>query len=387
MSSDSIPLLWLCGPSGVGKSTVGWQFFSDLTQSGIRVGYLDIDQLGMCYPAPGSDPDRHLIKARNLGAMVANFEAAGADCVLVSGVVEEIHGVRNYVDQVSQTALTLCRLRVDHDVLTERLVRRGWGPHQVDAALSESAALDHSDISDVCIDTSGLAVSEVIQQLCEKTGNWPALTRPTNSLNFQRSTVLSPELPNTPGAILWLCGTTGVGKSTVGWEIFQEVQRAGIRAAFVDLEQIGFCRPIPDDDPGNHRIKSDNLAGLWQTFHSSGARCLIVVGPVNHSDAVQIYRDKLPEATLTLCRLHAGAEQLGQRIKLRGQGLGPSIAGDGSKGKAAGVLQQISEKAVETAGVLQRDAIGDLCIDTDDLTIENVARMVLAQANRWPGSV
>jgi adenylylsulfate kinase-like enzyme len=387
MTSDPIPLLWLCGPSGAGKSTVGWQFFSDLTQSGIRVGYLDIDQLGMCYPAPGSDPDRHHIKARNLGAMVANFEAAGADCVLVSGVVEEIYGVRNYVDQISQTALTLCRLRVDRDILTERLVSRGWAPHQVDAALRESDELDHSDFSDVCIDTNGLAVSEVIQQLCEKTGNWPALPRQNNPFNFQRPTVLSPQLPNTPGAILWLCGTTGVGKSTVGWKIFQEVQRAGIRAAFVDLEQIGFCRPIPDDDPGNHRIKSDNLAGLWKTFHASGARCLIVVGPVNHSEAVQIYRDKLPEATLTLCRLHAGAEQLGHRIMLRGQGHGPGIAGDCLKGKTAEDLEQISEKASETAEVLQHATIGDLCIDTDDLTIEDVARMVLDQANGWPGSV
>ena len=381
MTSDPIPLLWLCGPSGVGKTTVGWQLFSRLTRSGIRIGYLDIDQLGLCYPAPESDPERHHIKARNLSAMVASFEAAGADCVLVSGVVEEINGVRNYVDQIPQTALTLCRLRVDHDVLTKRLVSRGWASHQVDAALRESEELDRSDFSDVCIDTNGLAVSEVIQRLCEKTGNWPALA------SSNRTSSASPELNITPGSILWLCGTTGVGKSIVGWQIFEAVRRAGITAAFVDLEQIGFCRPIPDDDPDNHRIKAHNLAALWQTFHASGARCLIVVGSVNHSDTVQIYRDKLPETTLTLCRLHAGAEQLSHRIMLRGQGLGPGIPGDELKGKAAGILREIARKAAVTADALQRDAIGDLCIDTDDRTPRELARIVLAQTNGWPASI
>jgi uncharacterized protein YhfF len=30
---------------------------------------VDIDQLGMCYPEPASDPGRHRMKARNLGAV------------------------------------------------------------------------------------------------------------------------------------------------------------------------------------------------------------------------------------------------------------------------------------------------------------------------------
>ncbi|MCH8147275.1 MAG: AAA family ATPase, partial [Planctomycetes bacterium] len=325
MTSDAIPLLWLCGPSGVGKSTVGWQFFSQLTRDGIRIGYLDIDQLGMCYPAHARDPERHRIKARNLGAIVTTFEAAGADCVLVSGVVDESHGVRRYVDQIPQTTLTLCRLRVDQDVRAERLVSRGLDPHQVDAMLCESDTLDHNDFADVCIDTNGLTVSEVIQCLRGKTGRWPSLTKRACSPNTQKSTTRAPKLPTTPGAILWLCGTTGVGKSTVGWQIFEEVRRTGITAAFVDLEQIGFFRPIPDDDPDNHRVKAHNLAAMWQIFRSSGAQCLIVVGRINHSVDIRIYKDVLPEATLTLCRLHAGPKQLRHRITLRGQGFGPRI--------------------------------------------------------------
>ena len=46
-----IPLLWLCGPPGVGKTAVGWEIFSQLTCAGMEAGYVDIDQLGLYGPS------------------------------------------------------------------------------------------------------------------------------------------------------------------------------------------------------------------------------------------------------------------------------------------------------------------------------------------------
>jgi adenylylsulfate kinase-like enzyme len=54
-----IPALWLCGPSGVGKTAVAWQIYSELRRSGVPVGLVDIDQLGICYPEQPDDPGRH----------------------------------------------------------------------------------------------------------------------------------------------------------------------------------------------------------------------------------------------------------------------------------------------------------------------------------------
>jgi hypothetical protein len=81
-----IPVLWLCGPAGVGKSTVSWQLFSELTQSGARIAFADADQLCMCYPAPPADPGRERIRAQNLGAMIGNYQAAGARCAEVGAI-------------------------------------------------------------------------------------------------------------------------------------------------------------------------------------------------------------------------------------------------------------------------------------------------------------
>ncbi len=106
---DLIPVLWLCGPPGVGKSTVGWEIFAQLTETGIEAGDVDIDQLGMCYPERVSDPGRHRMKAQNLGAVVANYRAAGARCVIVSGVAGPDRGL--HAGMVPLAAFTVCRLR------------------------------------------------------------------------------------------------------------------------------------------------------------------------------------------------------------------------------------------------------------------------------------
>ncbi|HEV2253656.1 MAG TPA: ATP-binding protein [Streptosporangiaceae bacterium] len=53
-----VPVLWITGPAGVGKSTVSWQLFTELAGSGTRTAFADADQLCMCYPAAPDDPGR-----------------------------------------------------------------------------------------------------------------------------------------------------------------------------------------------------------------------------------------------------------------------------------------------------------------------------------------
>lgn len=89
-----LPVLWLCGPPGVGKTSVGWEIYSRLADEGVPAGYVDVDQLGICHPDPAFDPGRHALKAADLDAAVARFRAAGARCVVVSGAVEADRGVR-----------------------------------------------------------------------------------------------------------------------------------------------------------------------------------------------------------------------------------------------------------------------------------------------------
>jgi adenylylsulfate kinase-like enzyme len=375
---DLIPVLWLCGPPGVGKSTVGWEIFAQLTQAGIEAGYVDIDQLGMCYPEPVSDPGRYRMKAQNLGAVVANYRAAGARCVIVSGVADPGRGL--HAGLVPGAALTVCRLGVGRDVLKQRFLGRGGQADLLGEVLREADAMDESDFADVCVDTSGLPVAGATRLVRERIAGWPILTGPGRpcAAGLDEGLVTAAD-----GPILLLCGATGVGKSTVGFEVYLRTLHAGSTAAYIDLDQIGFCRPAPAGDTGNHQVKARNLAALWQTYRAAGAQCLIAVGPVENDAAAKVYADALPGAAITLCRLHAGADELTRRIMLRGQGGSWPQPGDRLAGQPAAYLLRVAASAAAGAEALEHAVIGALRIDTDGLTVEEGADLIAARTG-WP---
>src|SRR5262245_11761057 len=99
--AEHLQVLWICGPPGVGKSTVAWAIFTHLRGAETPVAYIDIDQLGMCYPEPAGDPTRNLMKARNLAAAAETFRAQGAEVLVVSGVSRN-HGHPRMLAKPSQ---------------------------------------------------------------------------------------------------------------------------------------------------------------------------------------------------------------------------------------------------------------------------------------------
>jgi hypothetical protein len=358
-----------------------------LVRSGIQTGYIDIDQLGMCYPEAASDPGRHRMKARNLGAVVAGYRAAGARCVVVSGVVDAGHGV--HIDELPHIGLTVCRLRADQEDLAQRFVGRRGQAEGLAQVLQEAADLDAGAVADVCVDTSGLTVGEVALRVRERTGGWPVLTDSGRS-----SVVVEPGRGrgqavadgtgsglDLAGPVLWLCGATGVGKSTVGFQVYLKALRGGLTAAYIDLDQLGFCGPTLAD----HQVRARNLAAVWRTYREAGAQALVIVGAVEDESAVTVYVDALSAATLTVCRLHAGRDELTGRIMLRGQGGSWSQPGDPLVGQPATHLLRIADQAAHDADALERSAIGHR-IDTNGRTVEEITDMVLNQT-AWPGRI
>jgi predicted ABC-type ATPase len=183
---------------------------------------------------------------------------------------------------------------------------------------------------------------------------------------------------------LWICGPSGVGKSSVGWEVFTQVRAAGVTAAYLDTDQIGFCRPEPQDDPDHYVLRSRNVAALWPNFLAAGARAMIVSGILETPDGVRRFTAAVPGASVTIVRLRATPETLRERIWWRGRGGGPQIPGDQElHGATAARLQAVWEDSVATTEALERHRIGDICIDTDGRSVREVARAILAQAPGW----
>jgi len=356
VTETRVPVLWISGPPGVGKSTVSWQLFTELAQAGGRVAFADTDQFCMCYPAPPGDPGREVIKAQNVGALVPRFGAAGARCVIANGVLDPVHGV--YPDLMPQAEMTVCRLRADRD-----------------------EAIDRSGFADVCVDTSGIPAARVAELVRDSCRDWPgfsgSLPAPRREDDADRDLVAD----SADGEILLISGPAGVGKSTIGFQLYLRYLHDGLTAGYVDLDQIGFIRPSPDDDPGRHRLKAGNLAAMWRTYHAAGARQLIATGPIESDEALQTYIRALPAARVTAVRLHAGHAELTRRIMSRGAGGSWPQPGDPLRGQPPEILLQAADRAAAEARALERAAALTVLIDTDGRTVAEAVDAIAAMTS------
>ena len=104
VSGDVVPVSALCGPSGVGQSTLGSEIFSRLSRAGVRTAFLELDQIGLCHPVD----DGRRVTADALRAVRPNFRAAAARCLVLSGVVDSAEQARVYASAMPDTAVIFC---------------------------------------------------------------------------------------------------------------------------------------------------------------------------------------------------------------------------------------------------------------------------------------
>ena len=266
MHDGRLPVLWLCGPPGAGKSAAGWALYEGLARSGARAGFIDIDQLGMCAPSP-DDLHRYRLKERNLSAMAANFRVAGCDALVAAGDLGPSPGLS--ASLIPGAFLTTCHLRVSAGEQRRRLASRGQGADFIAGALRQAEELDRASFADARVDTDGLAVPEVARLARERCLGWP----PERAAGARAARPGPEPPPGADGDVLLVCGAAGVGKSAAAFDVYLRKLRAGVPAAYLDLDQTGFISPVPADDPGGHQLKARNLADLWRAFHAAGARC------------------------------------------------------------------------------------------------------------------
>jgi hypothetical protein len=187
---DPTPAIWLIGPSGVGKSTVGFEAFRRVCRGGQKSAYIDHDQMGLCYPQPPDDPNNHRIKSTNLGVVWATYRDAGATSLIMCGGAERAELVPVYTAQVPDTVVRVVRLRAGPDVLRQRIFRRGTGAGPVlpgtrlglsaealermaAEAADEALRFDTDDYADACIDAEDRSVDELADLVLDQLQQLP----------------------------------------------------------------------------------------------------------------------------------------------------------------------------------------------------------------------
>jgi hypothetical protein len=175
--------------------------------------------------------------------------------------------------------------------------------------------------------------------------------------------------------VLWLSGPTGVGKSTIGFAAYLQILGTGRAAAYLDVDQVGFCSTALDD----HELRARILVDLWNGFRAAGAGALVVVGPIDDHAAGDVYAAALAGVPTTHCRLHAGPAELTRRILSRRHGGSWHQPGDPLREQPEATLLAVAGAAVARDAELESAGIG-VRIDTNGRTVEEIARSIVDRA-------
>src|SRR5688572_28209016 len=82
-------------------------------------------------------------------------------------------------------------------------------------------------------------------------------------------------------SVLLIGGRSGVGKSSVAWEISAQLQEAGTAHCFIEGDFLDQAHPAPPSDPSRTEMTRRNLAALWRNYAELGYRRLIYTNTVS----------------------------------------------------------------------------------------------------------
>jgi hypothetical protein len=167
------------------------------------------------------------------------------------------------------------------------------------------------------------------------------------------------ELP-TPAAgvpLLLIIGPPSVGKSSAARQLSGLLEDGRIACACVDRDDFG-VDGLLDEDP---------LVDLQQMLPScvaGGAERLVVAWRIESDAELSRFRESLPWAQITVCRLQAGTDALLNRI---------------AAGEQSFLRLHLQSMALEMAPRLERQASEDILLTTDDASPRLVAVRALRQ--------
>jgi len=171
--SIKIPVLAISGSVGVGKTSTLLEIHDILEESKVPHGCVERDALGYSWPPQGRFNER--IVELNLLCVARTFLNAGAERLVIAGVVETPSDLLVYNRCIPNAEIQVCRLTADLELRRERLRSREKGAG-LDWHLERTAELDdildQAKLDNCSVDNGDRPLREVALEILAHAG-WP----------------------------------------------------------------------------------------------------------------------------------------------------------------------------------------------------------------------
>ncbi|GAA2385488.1 hypothetical protein GCM10010420_04990 [Streptomyces glaucosporus] len=165
---------------------------------------------------------------------------------------------------------------------------------------------------------------------------------------------------------LLIAGRSGVGKSTVGWEVSALLRDAGTAHCLIEGDTLDQVHPAPPGDPHRSAITERNLAALWANYAALGHRRLIYTNTVSILEGGMFERTMGVPTRLVRILLTAGDATARARLAVRETG----SQLDAHIRRGALMARRLEEQAPPDT----------VRVPTDGRSVTDIAREVLAAA-------
>lgn len=173
MSTERVPWprsLLITGTVGAGKTTTAYAIGDLLRERGLAHAVIDLDELHRLWPAPAGDGFNQQVELANLAAVAANYRNAGAERLVLAGVV--LHDRARYERALGEPVV-LCRLRPPLDRVDARLIARHEPGEERDWHVARApeldVLLDDADTADLAIDVDDDTPGQVAMRVLAAT--------------------------------------------------------------------------------------------------------------------------------------------------------------------------------------------------------------------------
>lgn len=163
-------------------------------------------------------------------------------------------------------------------------------------------------------------------------------------------------------SVLLITGTVGVGKTSIADEVYEILRAKNDPAALINIDELGYAVPYPDNDRLNTKLQLKNLSAIWPNYAELGVESLIIPCVIENENDVEGFRNVIPSSDIYIIRLTAPLSTIEDRIKGRLMG---------------GSLDWHLKRARQLEKIFELQSFEDILISNEAKTIAEVADEII----------